>query len=414
MKILTMNCGSSSIKFKIFSMPEGTVIAKGQADRIGLDDSRIQWEGKGITPCIVRQELSSHKKALEMLLGLNPAGNEKSPVNICDITAVGHRFVHGGEFFRSSVAVNPSVRRTLEVCRNLAPLHNPHNLTGIDVCTALIPEVPQIAVFDTAFHQSMPDYAYTYAIPFRYYEENRIRKYGFHGTSHRYVAERAAEIIGKDIKNLRIITAHLGNGSSLCAIGNGKSCDTSMGFTPLSGIVMGTRCGDIDPALIAYLIDDLNIPVHEAMRILNHESGVLGISGLSSDFRDLFSAAGNGHERAALALNVFAYSTAKGIGSLIPAINGLDVLVFTAGIGENSPRMRQMICDYLSWLGISLDHEKNVSGILENDISLGGSPVSVLVIPTDEEKIIAVETMNILKNSGQPELEESPEESFLK
>jgi acetate kinase len=406
MKILTLNCGSSSIKFKIFAMPEGIVVAKGQADRIGLDDAKIEWEGEGIKPCSINYELSSHKEALEILLGLQPAGDEISPLNKGAIAAVGHRFVHGGEFFRSSVAINPSVRKTLEDCRNLAPLHNPHNLTGIDVCTALIPHVPQVAVFDTAFHQSMPDYAYTYAIPYRYYEENRIRRYGFHGTSHRYVAERAANIIGMDIKDLRIITAHLGNGSSLCAVGNGKSCDTSMGFTPLSGIVMGTRCGDIDPALVAYLIEDLDIPVNEAMRIFNHESGVLGVSGLSSDFRDLFSAARDGHERAALAINVFAYSVARGIGSLIPAINGLDVLVFTAGIGENSPLMRQMICGYLSWLGITLDPEKNSSGIPEAVISLEDSPVNVLVIPTDEEKMIAVETMNTLENSGRSSCEE--------
>ncbi len=406
MKILTLNCGSSSIKFKIFSMPAGSVLMKGQADRIGLGDAKIEWEGEGIKPYIIRKELPNHKKALEILLGLNPAGDEKSPLSTGDITAIGHRVVHGGEFFRSSVIINSPIRKTLENCRNLAPLHNPHNLTGIDVCTGLIPDVPQVAVFDTAFHQSMPDFAYTYAIPYKFYEENRIRKYGFHGTSHRYVAERAAQIIGIDIKKLRIITAHLGNGSSLCAVGNGKSCDTSMGFTPLSGIIMGTRCGDIDPALVAYLIEDLNIPVYEAIRILNHESGVLGISGLSSDFRDLFSAAENGHERAALAVKVFAYSVARGIGSLIPAINGLDVLVFTAGIGENSPRMRKMISDYLSWLGINLDPEKNSSGTPETDISLSGSPVNVLVIPTDEEKMIAVETMNTIENSGRSSCEE--------
>ena len=408
MKILTLNCGSSSIKFKIFCMPTGSVVIRGQADRIGLDDAMIQWEGEGIKPCSIRKELSSHKEALEILLGLHTIGDDKSPVNTGDIAAVGHRVVHGGEFFQSSVAINSSVRRTLEKCKNLAPLHNPHNLTGIDVCTALIPNVPQVAVFDTAFHQSLPDFAYTYAIPYRYYEENRIRKYGFHGTSHRYVAERAAEILGTDIKELRIITAHLGNGSSLCAVGNGKSCDTSMGFTPLSGVVMGTRCGDIDPALVAYLIKDMNIPLEEVMRILNYESGVLGVSGLSSDFRDLFAAEQKGHERAALALKVFAYSVARGIGSLIPAINGLDVLVFTAGIGENSPRMRQRICDYLSWLGISLDPEKNSSEAPETDISLKGSPVKVLVIPTDEEKMIAVETMNTLKNCDQSPCAESP------
>ncbi len=402
MKILTLNCGSSSIKFKIFSMPKGSALIKGQADRIGLDDAKIQWEGEEIKHCSISYKLHSHKEALEILLGLRTAGGEKSPVNTGDIAAVGHRVVHGGEFFHSSVAITPAIRRTLEGCRNLAPLHNPHNLTGIDVCAALIPDVPQVAVFDTAFHQSLPDFAYTYAVPYRFYEENRIRKYGFHGTSHRYVAERAAQILGRDIKQLRIITAHLGNGSSLCAVGNGKSCDTSMGFTPLSGVVMGTRCGDIDPAFVAYLIKNMNLPLEEAMRILNYESGVLGISGLSSDFRDLFSAAETGHQRAALALNVFAYSVARGIGSLIPSINGLDVLVFTAGIGENSYQMRQLICGYLSWLGICLDPAKNIQGTPERDVSSPETQVRVLVIPTDEEKIIAQETMSILTNGGQP------------
>jgi acetate kinase len=400
MKILTMNCGSSSIKFKIFAMPEGFVLVKGQADRIGRDDTLIEWEGDGITPLSIRKKISGHREALEILLGQNLKGEKRFPVSTSDIMAVGHRVVHGGEFFHTSVVINSDVRKTLQDCRNLAPLHNPHNLTGIDVCTSLIPNVPQVAVFDTAFHQSLPDFAYTYAIPYKYYEENRIRKFGFHGTSHRYVAERAGEILGINIERLRIITAHLGNGSSICAVAQGKSCDTTMGYTPLSGVVMGTRCGDIDPALVAYLMGNMNIPLEETMNILNNESGVLGISGLSSDFRDLASAAEQGHERAKLALSVYAYSVARGIGSLIPAIGGLDVLVFTAGVGENSPQMRSMICDFLPWLGVNLDPAKNLSGRPELDISCQDAPVRVLVIPTDEEKMIAQETMNILKNSN--------------
>ena len=408
MKILTLNCGSSSIKFKIFDMPDGSVLLKGQADRIGKDDALIKWEGQGIKPTSMNKKLSDHREALEILLGQDAAGNDGFPVNTRDIAAVGHRVVHGGEFFHSSVVINPSVRKTLEDCRNLAPLHHPHNLTGIDICTSFIPNVPQVAVFDTAFHQTLPDFAYTYAIPYRYYEENRIRKYGFHGISHRYVAERAGKILGMDIKRLRIITAHLGNGSSICAVAQGKSCDTTMGFTPLSGVVMGTRSGDIDPALVAYLIKSMNIPAEKAMHILNNESGVLGISGLSSDFRDLVTAAEQGHERAGLALKVYAYSVARGIGSLIPAIGGLDVLVFTAGIGENSPDMRSRICDFLPWLGVRLDSAKNLSGTPERDISTQDAPVRILVIPTDEEKMIALETMGILKNDSLPSNADSP------
>jgi acetate kinase len=299
MKILTVNCGSSSIKYKLFDMPGERVLARGQADRIGRADSSLRHEMEGHAPHVREAKLSGHREAMELLLNHLVGRDGGILESVRDIVAVGHRFVHGGEFFRSSVAVDPAVRKILETCKDLAPLHNPHNLTGIDVCNELVPEAPQVAVFDTAFHHTIPDYAYTYAIPYRFYEENRIRKYGFHGISHRYVAFRAAEMLGTTREGLRTVTCHLGNGSSLCAVGGGRSRDTTMGFTPLSGVVMGTRSGDIDPALPAHLVETLNIPLGEVTEVLNHQSGVLGLSGLSPDFRDLESAASAGHSRPA-------------------------------------------------------------------------------------------------------------------
>ena len=401
MNVLTLNCGSSSIKYKLFDMPGERVLARGQAERLGRADSVVRHEVAGRGPFTREQSLSGHREAVDVLLKHLVAPEGGVLAGIHDIAAVGHRFVHGGEFFRSSVAIDRAVRETLETCRNLAPLHNPHNLTGIDACAELIPHAPQAAVFDTAFHQTMPEHAFTCALPYRFYEENRIRKYGFHGTSHRYVSSRASELLGKRGEGLRIVTCHLGNGSSLCAVRDGKSMDTTMGFTPLSGVVMGTRCGDIDPALPAHLVETLNIPLAEVMSILNHESGVLGISGLSPDFRDLESAAGGGHARARLALDVYAYSVARGVASLVPAMGGLDALVFTAGIGENSPRMRARVCTFLEWLGVVLDAEKNGRGDPEADVSRSGSPVRVLVIPTDEERLIARDTVSVLGLSGE-------------
>ena len=320
---------------------------------------------------------------------------------IGEIGGVGHRVVHGGEHFRAPVLIDSEIRAALEACKGLAPLHNPPNLAGIDVCADLLRGVPQAAVFDTAFHQTIPDFAYTYAVPYRYYEEYRVRKYGFHGISHHYVSLRAADLLEQGSRTpgregLKIVTCHLGAGSSLCAVAGGKSMETSMGFTPLAGLVMGTRSGDIDPALVGFIAEKESIPAGSVVEILNQESGVLGISGLSPDFRDLERAAGEGHERARLALVVFAYSVARGIGSLIPAIGGLDALVFTAGIGENSPVMRSRIAARLQWLGITLDEEKNAAGAPDSDISTAGSPVRVLIVPTDEEVMIARETMKLL------------------
>jgi len=398
MKILVLNCGSSSLKYKLFEMKSNDVLAQGQADRIGMSDALFRHDVLGRETFVSDTPLCNHYDAVHALLALLVNGKRGILMDMGEIGGVGHRVVHGGEHFRTSVAVNPAIRETLEATKKLAPLHNPPNLMGIDVCTELMPGVPQVAVFDTAFHQTLPDYAYTYAIPYRYYTDDHVRRYGFHGISHRYVAYRTAELLQKNIEELKIIICHLGAGSSLCAVASGKSLDTSMGFTPLSGLVMGTRCGDIDPALVSFLANKENISVSAVVDMLNRESGVLGISGVSSDFRDLEDAAADGNKKAKLALAVFAYSVARGIGSLIPAIGGLDCLVFTAGVGEHSPRMRRRICAFLCWLGIELAEDKNIDGAFEGEISVAGTKVKVLVVPTNEEKMIAGETWAVLQN----------------
>ena len=396
MKILVLNCGSSSLKYKLCEMETSEVLAQGQADRIGLPDALFQHDVQGRETFLDKTPLSSHHDAVHALLTHLVDGRQGILTDMKEIGGVGHRVVHGGEHFRTSVVVDPAIRKILESTKKIAPLHNPPNLMGIDVCTNLMPGVPQVAVFDTAFHQSMPAHAFTYAIPYRYYTEDHIRRYGFHGTSHRYVARRTAALLQDKTATPRIITCHLGAGSSLCAVAGGKSLDTSMGFTPLSGLVMGTRSGDIDPAVVSFIMEKENASMAGVMDILNRQSGVLGISGVSPDFRDLEKAAEEGHERAHLALTVFAYSVARGIGSLIPSINGLDALAFTAGIGEHSPHMRQRICSFLSWLGIILDEDKNDKGDNERMISKQESKINVFVIPTDEEKMIAEESCAIL------------------
>ncbi len=397
MKILVLNCGSSSLKYKLCEMETSEVLAQGQADRIGLPDALFQHDVQGRETFLDKTPLSSHHDAVHALLTHLVDGRQGILTDMKEIGGVGHRVVHGGEHFRTSVVVDPAIRKILESTKKIAPLHNPPNLMGIDVCTNLMPGVPQVAVFDTAFHQSMPAHAFTYAIPYRYYTEDHIRRYGFHGTSHRYVARRTAALLQDKTATPRIITCHLGAGSSLCAVAGGKSLDTSMGFTPLSGLVMGTRSGDIDPAVVSFIMEKENASMAGVMDILNRQSGVLGISGVSPDFRDLEKAAEEGHERAHLALTVFAYSVARGIGSLIPSINGLDALAFTAGIGEHSPHMRQRICSFLSWLGIVLDEDKNNKGDDERIISARESQINVFVIPTDEEKMIAEESWAVLR-----------------
>ena len=397
MKILVLNCGSSSLKYKLFEMESQEILASGQADRIGLSDAGFRYEAAGQKAWETILDLPDHSRAVNMLLSFLTDPKQGVLSDIRDIAGVGHRVVHGGEHFRTSVLVDSPVRRTLESTVNLAPLHNPPNLMGIDVCTRLMPGVPQVAVFDTAFHSTLPPYAYTYAIPYRYYSEDHVRRYGFHGTSHCYVASRAAELLKGTIEAPRIITCHLGAGASLCAVANGKSLDTSMGFTPLSGLVMGTRSGDIDPAVVSFIMEKEKCSIAQAIDVLNRQSGVWGISGISPDFRDLRREAKTGNARARLALDVFAYSVARGVGSLIPAIGGLDALVFTAGIGENSPSMRKEICGFLSWLGITLDDEQNEADVKERIISARNSRVCVLVTPTDEEKLIARETRAVLQ-----------------
>jgi len=397
MKILVLNCGSSSLKYKLFEMQTNTLLARGQADRIGLADALFRHEVPGRDVLLAEIPLRNHQEAVQALLAYLIDGQEGILTGMNEIDGVGHRVVHGGEHFQTSVIVDAATRDTLESTKKLAPLHNPPNLMGIDICTGLMPGVPQVAVFDTAFHQTMPAYAFTYAIPYRYYTEDHVRRYGFHGTSHRYVARRTAALLQNKTATPRIITCHLGAGSSLCAVAGGKSLDTSMGFTPLSGLVMGTRSGDIDPAVVSFIMEKEGAPMAGVMDILNRQSGVLGISGVSPDFRDLEKAAVESHERARLALTVFAYSVARGIGSLIPAIGGLDALAFTAGIGEHSPQMRQRILGFLSWLGIVLDEDKNSSGDDERVISTRESKVNIFVIPTDEEKMIAEESWAILR-----------------
>jgi len=397
MNILVLNCGSSSLKYKLFKMTTYEVLAKGQADRIGLPGALFTHETPGLAPVHCETPLADHAAAVSALLTHLTDARQGILADRSDIAGVGHRVVHGGEHFRSSVVVDPAVRGLLEKTKALAPLHNPPNLMGIDVCARLMPDVPQVAVFDTAFHQTMEPRAFTYAIPYRYYAEDAVRRYGFHGTSHRYVAARTAELLAGRSGDPRIITCHLGAGSSLCAVAKGKSRDTSMGFTPLSGVVMGPRSGDLAPAVVSFLMEKERCSIAEALDILNRQSGVFGISGVSPDFRDLEQEAARGHERARLALDVFAYSAARGIASLIPAAGGLDALAFTAGIGENSPVMRRRICAYFSWLGLKLDEDKNNAGG-EGDIAAGESAVRVFVVPTDEEKMIARETEAVLKN----------------
>ncbi len=397
MKILVLNCGSSSLKYKLFEMETNDVLAKGQADRIGLSDALIRHEVTGREILETAMSLPDHERAVDALLSCLTNREQGVLKDIREIKGVGHRVVHGGEHFRTSVVVDSTIREILETTKILAPLHNPPNLMGIDVCTKLMPAVPQVAVFDTAFHQTMPAHAYTYAIPYRYYTEDHVRRYGFHGTSHRYVSLRTAELLQDQITQPRIITCHLGAGSSLCAVAGRASMDTSMGFTPLSGLVMGTRCGDIDPAIVPFIMEKEKCSLPGVIDILNRQSGVLGISGVSPDFRDLEKEAQQGHERARLALAVFAYSVARGIGSLMPAIGGLDALAFTAGVGENSPPMRRRICAFLSWLNIVLDENRNINGEGERVISTRKSEIRVLVVPTDEEKMIAQETRAVLQ-----------------
>jgi len=395
MKIIVINCGSSSIKYQLFDMPSERVIAKGLVDKIGLKGSLIKHTKGKDKPVIIEGEILDHQQGVEFLLGIMISKQYGSLENISDIQAVGHRVVHGAEEFSGSVLIDDKVIEALEKSSELAPLHNPPNLKGIYAMQQLLPDVNQVGVFDTAFHQTMPEHAYLYAIPYVLYEKYKIRRYGFHGTSHKFVSARACEILDVDISTKKIITCHLGNGSSLAAIKHGKSYDTSMGMTPTEGLIMGTRTGDLDPGALLYMASKEDTSINYTNTLINKFSGLLGISGVSSDMRDLENAAAKGNKRAQLALDMFAYRVKKYIGSYAAALGGVDIIVFTGGIGENDPTTRKKIMEGLEFMGIKTDTEKaNIRGE-ETILSSKDSQVTVMVVPTDEEVMIARDTFTI-------------------
>ncbi len=398
MKILVINAGSSSLKYQLIDIETEAVLAKGLCERIGIDGSKLNHTPNGGEKVVIEKNMKDHSDAISMVLSALTDKTYGVIADMGEISAVGHRVVHGGELFSGSVVITEAVKEAMNECIPLAPLHNPANLVGIEACEKAMPGVPQCGVFDTAFHQTMPKEAFMYALPYELYTENKIRRYGFHGTSHKYVSERAAAMLGKDIKDLKIITCHLGNGSSITAVEGGKSVATSMGLTPLAGTVMGTRCGSIDPAIIKFIADSKGLTLPEVDNLLNKESGVFGISGVSSDFRDLDAEAAKGNERARLALDMFVYSVRKYIGSYAVQMGGVDAIVFTAGVGENDGKMREAITANLEFLGINIDKEKNaeIRG-KEEFINTNDSNVKVMVIPTNEELMIARETAELLK-----------------
>ncbi len=395
MKILVLNCGSSSLKYQLIDMDTTEVLAVGLCERIGID-GRLKHEPEGKPEYVSEAPLPDHDVAVKAVMDALLDKDHGVISDISEIGGVGHRVVHGGESFAQSVVITPEVKAAIEDCCSLAPLHNPANLIGINACEKLMPGVPQVAVFDTAFHQTMPAKAYMYALPYELYEKHKIRRYGFHGTSHKYVSLKCAELMGKAPEEIKIITCHLGNGGSLAAVDKGKCVDTTMGLTPLAGIIMGTRCGDIDPAIVKFLMDSEGLSIDEVDSLMNKQSGVLGLSGVSSDFRDLGDAAAQGNKRAQIALDAFHYRVAKFIGEYLVALNGADAIVFTAGLGENSGSSRQAICDYLTFLGIKLDPEKNSQRGKAQCISTEDSPIKVFVIPTNEELMIAQDTNRLI------------------
>ena len=396
MKVLVINCGSSSLKYQVLDMTNESLLCKGLVERIGMDGSVITHEKIGMDKVKKEVPMKDHKDAIEQVLAAIQDKEHGVVKSMDEIGAVGHRVVHAGEKFSKSVLITDEVIKTLEDCVELAPLHNPPNLLGIAACKQLMPSTPMVGVFDTAFHQTMPPESYIYAIPYEYYEKYGIRRYGFHETSHKYVAERASKMLNTSLDDLKLITCHLGNGASVSAIKRGKCIDTSMGFTPLEGLVMGTRSGDIDPAIVTYIREKENLPQGKANDILNKKSGVLGISGVSSDFRDLEEAVAEGNERAALALKVFAHKVRFYIGAYIAEMNGVDAIIFTAGVGENDVSMREIICDNLGNLGIKLDPVKNKVRGKETIISADDARVKLLLIPTNEELMIARDTYDIV------------------
>ena len=398
MKVLVINCGSSSLKYQLIDMVNEEALAQGLVERIGIEGSVLTQKVEGKDKYIVKEQMKDHKDAIRLVLEALVDENNGVIKSMDEISAVGHRVVHGGEKYKESVVINDEVKANIEECFKLAPLHNPANMIGIKACEELMPNTPMVAVFDTAFHGTMPEDAYLYALPYELYEKDGIRKYGFHGTSHKYVSQTCAEVMGRDIKDLKIITCHLGNGASLCAVKNGVSVDTSMGFTPLEGLAMGTRCGNIDPAIVTFLMKEEGLSVNEVNDLLNKKSGVLGISGISSDFRDIEDAAFNKNDRRAkLALKIFEYKIRTTIGAYAAAMGGVDAIVFTAGVGENGPETREKCLEGLEFLGVEIDKEaNNVRGKIR-EISKAGCNVKAFVIPTNEELVIARDTLELIK-----------------
>ena len=396
MKVLVVNCGSSSIKYQLINMENEEVMAKGYLEKIGLPDSFLTHKVNG-EKYRIEKVITNHEEGIKLVLDQLLDENYGVIKDLKEIDAVGHREVHGGEKFSDSVIITDEVIDAMKECIPLAPLHNPAGITGIEACKKVLPNVPMVGVFDTAFHQTIPEEAYIYAIPYEYYEKYRIRKYGFHGTSHKFVSRRVAELMGKPVEDLKIITCHLGQGGSLCAVKGGKSVDTSMGLTPLAGIPMGTRCGDIDPSIVTFLMKQENLTPDEMDTILNKKSGKLGISGVSFDDRDIEKAAAEGNQRAKLAIDTFAYQVLGFIGRYAAQMNGVDVITFAGGVGENGPEVRSKICNSLEFLGVKIDEEKNKVRGKECEISTPDSKVKVYIVPTDEELMIARDTMNLVK-----------------
>ncbi len=396
MKILVINCGSSSLKYQLLNMEDENLMASGLVERIGIAGSVITHKTESGEKIVKEVEMKDHKEALNQVLAAITDEKTGAVKSLDEIKAIGHRVVHAGEKYSASVLIDDDVIAALEECVPLAPLHNPPNLIGIRAMRELLPAIPNVAVFDTAFHQTMPKEAFIYPLPYEYYEKHKIRRYGFHGTSHRYVSERAAKVLGKDLKDLKIISCHLGNGASLAAIDGGKSVDTSMGFTPLEGLAMGTRSGIIDPAIVGFLMENESLSSQEVDNVLNKKSGVLGVSGVSSDFRDIEGAAKEGNERAQLALDVFRRRVKKYIAAYAAVMGGVDAIIFTAGLGENSPHDRAEIVKGLEFMGVKIDAEKNNVRGKDTVVSADDSKVDILVIPTNEELMIAKDTLSLL------------------
>ena len=397
MNVLVINAGSSSLKYQLLNPDTQEILAKGLCERIGID-GKFTYKPTGKTAVKAADvAMPTHSEAIQTVLNALVDKDNGVIGSMAEIDAVGHRVVHGGEKFAKSVLITDEVMAAIEECNPLAPLHNPANIIGIRACQKLMPNTPMVAVFDTAFHQTMPPVAYTYALPYEYYEQDKVRRYGFHGTSHKYVSQRAAAMLGKPIEELKLISCHLGNGSSITAINGGKSVDTSMGFTPLAGLPMGTRAGDLDAGILQYLMNKHGMNIDEMLNVLNKKSGVEGISAISSDFRDLENAEAQGNQRAELALRVFDYSVKKYIGAYAAAMGGVDAVIFTAGVGENGPETRESACAGLEFMGIKIDPEKDKVRGKEMDVSTDDAKVRVLVIPTNEELMIAMDTAAIVK-----------------